>query len=46
LQGSRRKHAVNDIQDVDLNTALIVEGRRCLAPKVVKFDHEFSVGKL
>ncbi|AZD33855.1 hypothetical protein C4K22_1093 [Pseudomonas chlororaphis subsp. aurantiaca] len=37
--------AVNDIQDVDLNTALIATGTLCLVSKVVKFNHELSVGK-
>jgi hypothetical protein len=37
--------AVNDIQDVDLNTALIATGTSCLVSKVVKFNHELSVGK-
>jgi len=46
LQVCRQKHAVNDIQDVDLNTALIATGTSCLTPMVVEFDHELSVGKL
>ncbi|AKA26478.1 hypothetical protein PCL1606_50310 [Pseudomonas chlororaphis] len=37
--------AVTDIQDVDLNTALMATGTGCLVSKVVKLNHELSVGK-